>query len=78
MNTAASFDLLDLPTLLAEVHAGTPVVLTRHGKAYFTIIPLESLPSDGPRPLMRALRGSGRGLWGDDAAAWVDRLCDKW
>jgi hypothetical protein len=25
-----------------------------------------------------ALRGSGRGLWGKDAAAWVNRMRNEW
>ena len=46
--------------------------------ALAAIVPLEALPEAGPRPSMRALRGSGAGLWGGDVAAWVDRLRDEW
>ena len=67
-----------LPSLLDDAHAGKPVVITKHGRPYAAIVPLEALPEGGPRPSMRALRGSGAGLWGDDAAAWVERLRDEW
>jgi prevent-host-death family protein len=67
-----------LPALLDDAHAGQPVVITKRGKPYAAIVPLEALPESGPRPSMLALRGSGPGLWGDDAGAWVDRLRDEW
>jgi hypothetical protein len=36
------------------------------------------LPDARPRPSVVALRGSGAGLWGKDAAAWVDRMRNEW
>jgi prevent-host-death family protein len=67
-----------LPSLLDEAHGGERIVITKHGKPYAAIVPLDALPGAGPRPSMRTLRGSGAGLWGDDAAAWVERLRDEW
>jgi prevent-host-death family protein len=67
-----------LPSLLDEAHAGTPVVITKRGKPYAAIVPLAALPQAGPRPSLVALRGTGTGLWGDEATAWVDRLRDEW
>jgi len=67
-----------LPSLLDEAHAGRPIVITKHGKPYAAIVPLESLREAGPRPSLRVLRGTGAGLWGDDPAAWVDRMRDEW
>jgi prevent-host-death family protein len=67
-----------LPSLLDDAHAGKPVVITKHGKPYAAIVPLEALQHATPRPSLVALRGSGKGLWGDDAAAWVERLRDEW
>lgn len=67
-----------LPSLLDQAHSGQPVVITKHGKPYAAIVPLDALQEVGPRPSLRALRGSGAGLWGDDAAAWVERLRDEW
>jgi prevent-host-death family protein len=67
-----------LPALLDEARAGKPVVITKHGKPYAAIVPLESLPEAGPRPSLRGLRGTGAGLWGEDGAAWVERMRDEW
>lgn len=67
-----------LPSLLDEAHAGRAVVVTKRGEPYAAIVPLEALAATSPRPSFVALRGTGPGLWGDDAAAWVDRLRDEW
>lgn len=67
-----------LPALLDDAHAGKPVVVTKHGRPYAAIVPLDAVQEAGPRPSMKALRGSGTGLWGDDVAAWVDRLREEW
>jgi prevent-host-death family protein len=67
-----------LPSLLADANSGKPVVITKHGKPYAAIVPLEALPDARTGPSVHALRGSGAGLWGDDAAAWTDRIRDEW
>jgi prevent-host-death family protein len=36
-----------LPALLDEARAGRPVVITKHGKPFAAIVPLESLPEAG-------------------------------
>jgi prevent-host-death family protein len=68
----------NLPSLLADANSGKPVVITKHGKPYAAIVPLESLPDARKGPSVHALRGSGAGLYGDDAAAWIDRMRDEW
>ena len=68
----------NLPSLLADANSGKPVVITKHGKPYAAIVPLEALPDVQKGPSVHALRGSGAGLWGDDAAAWIDRMRDEW
>jgi prevent-host-death family protein len=67
-----------LPALLDEAHAGRSVVITKHGRPYAAIVPLEALPDDRARQSFLRLRGSGAGLWGDDASAWIDRMRDEW
>lgn len=67
-----------LPSLLDDAHAGKSVVITKRGKPYAAIVPLNALPESGPRPSLIALRGSGAGLWGEDAGTWVERLRDEW
>lgn len=67
-----------LPSLLDQAHAGEPVVVTKRGKPFAALVPLESLPDPAPRPSVLGLRGSGAGLWGDDASDWVNRMRDEW
>ena len=52
-----------LPSLLDDAHAGNPVVITKHGKPYAAIVPLDALAEAAPRPSIVGLRGSGAGLW---------------
>jgi prevent-host-death family protein len=67
-----------LPSLLEGAHAGEAVIITKRGKPYAALVPFEALPATMPRPSVVALRGSGAGLWGKDAAAWVDRIRNEW
>jgi len=67
-----------LPSLLESAHAGQAVIITKRGKPYAALVPIEALKDTRPRPSVVALRGSGRGLWGKDAAAWVNRMRNEW
>jgi antitoxin (DNA-binding transcriptional repressor) of toxin-antitoxin stability system len=61
-----------------HAHAGQAVSITRRGMSYAALVPIEALPDAWPRPSVVALRGSGRGLWGKDAAAEVIRMRNEW
>ena len=67
-----------LPSLLEGAHAGQAVIITKRGKPYAALVPIDSLPDARPRRSVVALRGSGAGLWGKSAAAWVDRMRNEW
>jgi prevent-host-death family protein len=67
-----------LPSLLESAHAAQAVIITKCGKPYAALVPIEALKDARPRPSVVALRGSGRGLWGKDAAAWVNRMRNEW
>jgi prevent-host-death family protein len=67
-----------LPSLLESAHAGQAVIITRRGKPYAALVPIESLLVARPCPSIVALRGSGRGLWGKDGAAGVNRMRNEW
>ena len=51
--------------LAAPAHAGEPVLLTRYGKPCAALVPTQMLVKPRPRVRFLALRGSGKGLWGD-------------
>ena len=71
-----------LPTLMAQAHAGQSSIITKHGKPYAAIVPLQDLalmPSQAPaRESLLALRGTGRGLWGADVGQTVADLRNEW
>jgi prevent-host-death family protein len=83
METSPAYGLeqarTQLPRLVAEAHAGTQSIITKHGKPYAAIVPLQ----DAARAANRGsgvlnLRGSGAGLWGADVAATVVALRGEW
>jgi prevent-host-death family protein len=67
-----------LPSLLESAHAGQDLIITRRGKPYAVLVPIEELLAALPRPSLVALRGSGRGLWDKDVAAGVSRMRNEW
>jgi prevent-host-death family protein len=69
-----------LPDLVNEAGAGRSRIITRHGKPAAALVPLSLLPAQRAhkQPSLLTLRGTGRGLWGKDAAATVAALRDEW
>ncbi len=73
---------IQLPSIVADAHAGVRCIITKHGKPYAAIVPLEdvqrsSAEADLASGLL-ALRGTGRGLWGADVGQTVSELRDEW
>ena len=67
-----------LPKLVSLAEAGGRSVITRHGKPCAAIVPVQDLALRAPGGMLLALRGSGAGLWGAEAAAAVQALRDEW
>ena len=65
-----------LPELLERAHQGERVVITRHGKRYAALV--EPDVAAGRTGGFARLRGSGKGLWGREPAAHVERLREEW
>ncbi|MFZ4482070.1 MAG: type II toxin-antitoxin system Phd/YefM family antitoxin [Rhodoferax sp.] len=73
---------IQLPSIVANAHAGVASIITRHGKPYAAVVPVQDLQrlrsgASAPSDLL-ALRGSGRGLWGADVGKTISRLRDEW
>ena len=66
-----------LPELLARAHRGEATVITRHGRPYAVLVPLEDARLVRPRASLTDLRGSGKGLWGG-IARHVRTLRREW
>jgi prevent-host-death family protein len=73
---------IQLPSIVADAHAGVRCIITKHGKPYAAIVPLEdvqrSLAEANLTSGLLALRGTGRGLWGADVGRSVSELRDEW
>lgn len=66
-----------LPSIVAQAHAGKVSVVTRHGQPYAAIVPVHMLPTQRRSGLL-ALRGSGKGLWDQSAPDEVRKLREEW
>lgn len=70
---------IQLPSIVADAHAGITSVITRHGKPYAAVVPLRDLEkSRAASSGLLALRGTGRGLWGADSNQTLGKLRDEW
>ena len=70
---------IQLPSIVADAHAGIASVITRHGKPYAAVVPLRDLEKSRALPSgLLALRGTGRGLWGADSRQTIGELRDEW
>ena len=69
-----------LPTLMAQAHAGQASIITKHGKPYAAIVPLADVAQAHKRPDkgILNLQGSGKGLWGKNSGATIAQLRDEW
>ena len=61
----------NLPALLDQANRGHTVMVTKHGKPYAAIVPVEQAARH-QGPALSALRGTGKGLWGRNAGARID------
>ena len=86
MSANASYGLeqarIQLPSIIADAHAGVRCIITKHGKPYAAIVPLGDIQRPHPQADLAsgllALRGTGRGLWGADVGRAVSELRDEW
>lgn len=65
-------------SLLERAHRGHVTVITRYGKPYAAIAPVSADVKEPTGMRIQDLRGSGKGLWQENATAWVHRTRDEW
>ena len=68
----------NLPALLEQANRGHTVMVTKHGKPYAAIIPVDQVAQKKTGMSLTALRGSGKGMWGKDSTAWLKKLRKEW
>lgn len=86
MTTIANYGLeqarIQLPNIVANAHAGIRSIITKHGKPYAAIVPLQDIQHSSSAtdlaPGILSLRGTGRGLWGVNAGQTISDLRDEW
>lgn len=66
-----------LPRLLDEARRGQTTIVTKWGKPYAAIVPLDAVPPEKEVRSIAALAGSASGVYGD-AAEHVRRERDTW
>lgn len=72
---------IQLPAIVADAHAGNASIITRHGKPYAAIVPIQDFQKSHAATDasgLLALRGTGRGLWGTDVGQTIADLRDEW
>ena len=67
-----------LPELLDSAEIGQATVITRRGRPVAVLAPISALVNVTGQQSLLTLAGSGRGLWGEDAAATIRELRDEW
>ncbi len=66
------------PSLVDEAHRGRTTLITKRGRPYAALVPVEALSRTGRGPDLRGLRGTGKGLWGRTPSASIRRLREEW
>lgn len=73
---------IQLPSIIANAHAGLVSVITKHGKPYAAVVPMQDLQKSrmayNTASGLLALQGTGRGLWGADIGQTITELRDEW
>ena len=86
MATIANYGLeqarIQLPSIIANAHAGSRSIITKHGKPCAAIVPRQDIQKTSHSAELAAgilsLRGTGRGLWGTHVGQTVSDLRDEW
>ncbi|HEY4115654.1 MAG TPA: type II toxin-antitoxin system Phd/YefM family antitoxin [Rhizomicrobium sp.] len=68
-----------LPELLDLAERGRSTIITKHGRAVAALVPIRSyMAGVREQQPLTALAASGRGLWGKNSAAKIDKLRGEW
>lgn len=68
----------NFPALVDQAARGEPTIITKHGKPYAALVPASLLLQGTAHVDIRALRGSGKGLWGRSVRRTLRELREEW
>lgn len=66
-----------LPELLEQANRGQVTVITKRGRPYAALVPVQRVQRPRGASTM-ALKGSGRGCWGEDSRKTLREMRDEW
>ena len=69
---------IQLPAITDRAHAGVPSIITKHGKPYAAVVPIQYLQQNKRSSGILALRGTGKGLWGQSPSKTIAALRGEW
>ncbi|MBN9459616.1 MAG: type II toxin-antitoxin system prevent-host-death family antitoxin [Burkholderiales bacterium] len=67
-----------LPELVAAAHDGKMTLITRHGRPYAALVPVEKAGGGRLPTAILALKGCAAGVWGKEPARSVEELRSEW
>jgi prevent-host-death family protein len=67
-----------LPELLDAAHQGTPTIITKRGRPYAALVPLDRADLAQKGPSLLELRGTGVGMWGKSSSRTIARMRNQW
>lgn len=68
----------NLPELLDRARDGEVTIITKRGRPYAALVPVDRISPERPAASFAALAGSGSGLWSDDPTEYVRRIREEW
>jgi prevent-host-death family protein len=67
-----------LPELLERAHRGVPTLITKRGRPYAMLVPIEQARVSRRGVPVLSLAGTGAGLWGSAPTRTVAAMRDEW
>jgi prevent-host-death family protein len=67
-----------LPELLTAAENGRSTVITKHGRPVAAIVPMTDFTGGARQQPLLSVKGTGRGLWGEDSNRTLRDLRDEW
>jgi len=67
-----------LPELLDAAHRGSATIITKRGRPYAALVPVERATPPQSGPSLLQLKSTGAGLWGRNSPRTLARLRDEW
>ena len=67
------------PSLVESASRGKTTIITKHGKPFAAVVPVAQVrKAKRPGENFLSLRGTGKGMYGDDVARYIDELRNEW